>query len=276
MDEGNASALRGMGIFRCEQDDSDGALAVLGRSIGCSPGHPMGHYHTGEAYYRQGNLDSALAAWIEAGALPRLLDVGDEQVVRQDFGAAQEIFTAILGLGLSPRRRGAVFYRLGRTFALDGDRERARECFSRAAEADESVYVHHAWLGRTNMMLGYWGEAERAFARALELRPGDSDALYDMGEVALRQDRIDRAILFFRAAVEQDSTHAFAHARLGRCFLRQGDAARARDEYLEAVAVDSRKPSFHHDLARVYERLGERYLAEQERAIAGSLRSAGQ
>ncbi len=148
-------------------------------------------------------------------------------------------------------------------------------------------------------------EANRHFARAVELQPGYVSARYNWGVALLDQGRATEAIAQFEAAVRLAPDHADACMNLGNALMQLQRAAEAIPQYEAAlrlkpgadvhydlgVALIERSrpgeaaahlrtalqlnpdlPDAHYQLARVAEQAGQ--LAEAERQYTETLRLA--
>jgi len=129
--------------------------------------------------------------------------------------------------------------------------------------------------GAEHLMQGRLAEAERAIARALELRhdyvealvlqsaiareqgrldeaadhlalaahfrPDSGEVHYQLGVLAALQGRVNESERFFRQAILKDPSHGKAHNSLGALLSERGDIAAAQDCFRRAVAT---RPDF--------------------------------
>jgi tetratricopeptide (TPR) repeat protein len=84
--------------------------------------------------------------------------------------------------------------------------------------------------------------AKRLFSEALALDPSLSDAHYQLGNLALKQDKIAEAEEHFEKVAKLDANNAQGHFALARVYRRLGrqeDAAREMKRYEELKGADS-------------------------------------
>lgn len=103
-----------------------------------------------------------------------------------------------------------------------------------------------------------WGRAAKQFEAAVELHPTYAEAWYELGEVRLRQEKIDEARSAFRKAIEADEQYVKPYPPLTLIELKSGnmeESARLGDK---AVQIDFSlaeahiyRAMAHHSLGRV-------------------------
>jgi predicted TPR repeat methyltransferase len=89
-------------------------------------------------------------------------------------------------------------------------------------------------LGNVHAALHQWPEAERAYREGLQRQPGFADALANLANACLRQQRPDEAAALFRQALALVPTQALWQHQLAAC-EPQALPARASDAYLQQV-----------------------------------------
>jgi type IV pilus assembly protein PilF len=106
------------------------------------------------------------------------------------------------GPSAKERRTADIHHDLGLEALRAGRAQDALREFDQALVADDRFAEAH--LGRGLVLelgFGRLDEAERAYRRAIELRPGYSDARNDLGQLLARTGRYDEAIVEFDAAL---------------------------------------------------------------------------
>ena len=84
-------------------------------------------------------------------------------------------------------------------------------------------------------------EAFGVYEEMLREKPGDADALYNIGRLAaISGEQLDRGLATLREylAKEPQANHARTHTRIGNILEKQGDKAGARAAYETALRVD--------------------------------------
>jgi tetratricopeptide (TPR) repeat protein len=110
--------------------------------------------------------------------------------------------------------------------------------WAEAAIARDASYAP-AWkeLGGAATALGQWDRAHDALQRAVTLRPSDTHALADLGNVLLRRGQIPEAIATLRRALAADASLPQGHNTLGLAALAAGDAGLADEQFRAAIRL---------------------------------------
>jgi tetratricopeptide (TPR) repeat protein len=175
------------------------ALGNLGRHLEASrsfssalliaPEHADAQNNLGVALHKLGRNNEALACFEKVLVLaPRHPDaLTNRGFVLQDLGRLEEALLALeLALSVSPRSTAALHAR-AMTLERLGLRQQALEQLDRVLAVD-SLHVD-AWGGRAVALgrLGRLEEARAAFARALEIAPGNLDVLFNLSFLQLTE-----------------------------------------------------------------------------------------
>jgi tetratricopeptide (TPR) repeat protein len=116
-------------------------------------------------------------------------------------------------------------------------------------------------------------EAVIAYFTTLAKDPKNKFALYNLGEIAQRQDRPAAAESYYRLALEQDPKMVSALFNLAIIRTSIGDTRDAVDLYRRAVAADPNFAAAHFNLGLLLRQLGQTAEAQQELATAQRLDS---
>lgn len=109
---------------------------------------------------------------------------------------------------------------------------------------------------------GRLGEAEAAFRKALEQRPGGSGDRKSLGRILTRQGKLDEAVDAFESALETAPEDPVAHDGLARALIRKGDLERAERHLRAALQADAVHAGALYNLALVRQRQGRAAEAE--------------
>lgn len=155
---------------------------------------------------------------------------------------------------------------------LEEGYSRARLAVERALELEPDLAEAHAQLGWIRMIHDWdWRRAEASYRRALELAPGNSQALHGAGALAYNEGRLDEAIDFCRRALEQDPLNAGSYHNLGG-MLRLTNLAEAEEAYRKALELAPQRIATRAALALV---LVARGRGEEALSMARSEPNAG-
>jgi tetratricopeptide (TPR) repeat protein len=100
-------------------------------------------------------------------------------------------------------------------------------------------------------------EAAEAYRKAIEINPGASGALVNLGTISFRMRKLADAEAYYLRAVQADPGYPLAHFNLGNLFDEQGRPEEARSYYLSAIQLNPRYADAHFNLALLCERNNE-------------------
>jgi Flp pilus assembly protein TadD len=168
----------------------------------------------------------------------------------------------------SPTFNGIV----GSEYASRGDYARALPYRELAIREAPGNYMHRYNLGNNLIELGRFDEAERAFTRALELRPGWLDALNNLGQAQIMQGHNDTAVRTLNHLLALDRRGCLeAYSNLGVAHLNLGDAAEAEQVLRQGLALAPNDARLHYNLALSLKALGRMDEAVRERERSSAL-----
>ena len=128
-----------------------------------------------------------------------------------------------------------------------------------------------AWLGRLHLKRGRLTEAADLLAEADRILPANPTVLGLLGDVALRQGRLDEALTTYQRAYDASRNPAYVAAE-SRVLARKGDAAgsaRALDRAIASLRRDLGSGEFGHrrDLAHFLLERGAKGDAQEALAL---------
>jgi choline-sulfatase len=141
----------------------------------------------------------------------------------------------------------------------------------RTLKAGVDVPDLHFAMGNAHFQKGEVAQAAEEYARVLKARPGDSQALFGSGLVALKMGRTGEAIRLMERSRDADPSNPATRRNLAILYDEGGQDLKAITEYRSVLALEpaAREIAFH--LGRVYARSGRsREAAEQFRAYLAS------
>jgi len=158
---------------------------------------------------------------------------------------------ALLALGLLPacvhipteqERQGAeAHYDLGINAQTAGDVRTALREFEEALKLDDDfAEAHNAIAVLYHLSFDRKDDAEKHYKRALEIRPGFSEARVNLGNLYLDEGRLDEAIQAYNGALNDMlyPTPYIAEANLGWAYFKKGDTTKALEHLRTAVTAN--------------------------------------
>jgi len=245
-----------IGTLRRARQDVDGAIEIFARRIDLVPNDADAHQELGDAYFRQGHHDEALAEF----GVTLLLDP-----------ARADAYAAIAQVHLRDGRYAEAADSARRTVALDPMHKEARYALAtsliRLGKTDE---------GRQELetFQRLQSEATAARARELELNGFRRDAA-----VSSANGDFAKAIELLRKIVRAEPDSSSVHLDLGIALLKAGRPAEAVEELTTAVTLHAHF-DVHAYLAEAYAAVGrvedsERSRDTYDRMRQDELRRAG-
>ncbi|HEV3136750.1 MAG TPA: tetratricopeptide repeat protein, partial [Pirellulales bacterium] len=125
-------------------------------------------------------------------------------------------------------------------------------------------------LGNRHQQAGQWADAERIYRQVLTVEPGNPQALYQMGILALQVGRFEEAKDWISHAVVADPSQAVFHANLGEAYRRLGKSSQAMVCYDQALKIRPDLAQVHTAMGTVLH--GQGKLAEAVAALREALR----
>ncbi|ANM30011.1 hypothetical protein ABI59_11165 [Acidobacteria bacterium Mor1] len=183
----------------------------------------------------------------------RLINEGVSAYNRGDYSGAVESLSTVAAMALNSFR---AHYYLG--LALIGDRRygEAIEMLEIALDLDPTHLNAHVNLGNAYLKLGDIDEASAEYYRAMKLRAEYPPALDGLARTAEARADDAKAIEMFRRAIASDQGYAEAYTHLGELYLRQDRLDDAVRLLAEAVSIRPDYAPGLNRLALAYSRLG--------------------
>ncbi len=130
--------------------------------------------------------------------------------------------------------------RLG-SMAKDGQDGILREALAQAHEAarlDPDSELAHTTLGRAQLRLQKWPEAEASARKALELDTDDATAAEVLSAALLHQGKAGDHDDLVRVQLQNNAESDSAHASAGWNALRKGDYKKANEHFMESLRLN--------------------------------------
>ncbi len=177
------------------------------------------HYNLGLAYYHNGQVEKAVAAYEKAIQLePNFADA---------YG----------GLGVIYWRRGDLNAAI-------------RHCQKAIKIAPENIEFHQN-LTRIYWQKGMYDAAAVGYRIILELNPSDENALHHLGLILLSKQEYREAVSCFQEVLKRNPDSALTHGALGTAYYKLGEKGLAIQEFQEVLRLDPRNENAHKMLTRL-------------------------
>ncbi len=254
-----AAAHGALANIYLDRDEFARALPHALKVTEVAPEEVVGYRMVFDAHWGRGARDEALAVLdrlIEMDPGPstavRIFNIGVAAVKDENLEEAQARFEQ--ALAVYPELT-AAHLPLGQIRYAFGDFEGAREQAEKEIAANPQSLNGLLLSYRANYELGRAEEADRAFAAAAAIDPGQvSEALVDEGSRRFNANQTVPAMVAFRRALEARPDHPRANYMLGLCLASSGDLAGAKKQlarFLELAPDDPEAPAARQMLSEL-------------------------
>lgn len=174
-----------------------------------------------------------------------------------------------------------IFNYMGLAYLSIRDHKNAIKNFEHALELNPDLTDVHNNLG---VLYSETGDREKAF-QEFALVVGDPSfptpekPLYNLGELYLREQNVELALMHFRRAVEKNPGFALGHRGLGKTYLALGENESAIESFELVLELTPNDQDSLYELAQFYDRQGdiEKALEYYRRVVeVGRFSSLGQ
>ena len=127
---------------------------------------------------------------------------------------------------------------------------------SKPRKFDDPQVTQAFLLGVQHQRANRLEAARQAYTQAIAIQPQHSEALYQLGAIALAGDRLDMAAKYFNAAVEAQPSLVKAWFSLGNVRQSQGKYSLAEQAYRQALKLRPDSASINNNLGYVLQQQG--------------------
>ena len=135
-----------------------------------------------------------------------------------------------------PLKRATELWQEAYRYQMEGELERAIECYQRSIELRPTAEAH-TFLGWTYSFQGRLEEATAECLKAIQVDPEFGNPYNDIGVYLMQQNKLDEAIPWLEKAklARRYEPRQFPFMNLGRIYLKQGRWWEALREFEGAV-----------------------------------------
>jgi tetratricopeptide (TPR) repeat protein len=176
--------------------------------------------------------------------------LGIDLITQSKFAAGAEELERFLRL--RPRHARAIDAReaLGRAYAALGQLDRAATHLGDVVREQPQRAGAHTYLGEVMLRQGRVNDGLREFQIASDLQPGNPDALRLLGIAQGQSGQLAAAVATFKQAIARDPLNARGHYLLGSALAASGQVKAAVPHFARAVELDPQDAQARADLQR--------------------------
>ncbi len=135
------------------------------------------------------------------------------------------------------------------TIPFEQARTEARDAADRAIQLDPKLAAARVAKGYTSFQFDWdWDTADAEFRKAVQLDPGDAEALMYAGSLSGWRGRFDKAIQFGTEATARDPLSSLGFHALGFSYFCAGRVVEAEAAFRKALELNPANPATHHFL----------------------------
>ncbi|HKY42448.1 MAG TPA: tetratricopeptide repeat protein, partial [Pyrinomonadaceae bacterium] len=206
------------------------------------------HYEAANNYHRAGNFAGAEAEFkIILGEAYRRL--GKVYSAQTNYRASVDAFEA--AFAARPDLTDALVDQAVAYFYV-GEYAKGIAPLQRAIATNAQNAAAHHMLGKTYFMMGEFEKAARELQETLKLTPGDYDAEYTLGLCFLKQKDAAKAKELYERMVERLGNRPAVRVLIGRAFRETGFLPESIEEFKKAIELDPKFPRVHYYLGLTY------------------------
>jgi Flp pilus assembly protein TadD len=233
----NVPSLIGLATIALAEGQNRSAEHYAARAVALDPGDLESNMLLAEAYYRNGDFNSAYGQILSA----RKLGTADASLyfltgkiayARRMYEDALDALRSARALGSAT---GEVFLYLGLTNLALGDFGEAEKAFRLSIYKNRENVEAWNGLAETYIAQKRWREAAEAVDEAVRIDPSDEDALLNLAAVRMGTGDPAGAASALETLLARPTHAPIADYYLGHAYLRMGDVARARAAFLRFI-----------------------------------------
>ena len=157
------------------------------------------------------------------------------------------------------RENPFLYNAMGLALAAVGNFQESLKAFNAAIQPNPDLTDVYNNMGMVYSETGEREKAFEAYGRAVRNPnyPTPEKALYNLGNLYLEDDNLERAHIFFERAAEKNPEFALAYRGLGNVLLAMDDVEGARRQFANSVEIFENDEESLFNLARIHESRGE-------------------
>lgn len=233
-------ALHSLALVYMAIADAEQAEVSLVRALKYKPDYQKAQLLLATVYSKTNQKEKAVSLYrdilrSDPGCFDALYNVGTLKLNENSFAESIQYFEQ----ALKKRQDFApLFFNYGNALVGRGEVEAAIRYFECATslESNPSYYVNE---GNAYLLLGRFGDAEKAYTNAIKLNPNHVEAFYNLGIVKHKLGDYDSAIFNYGRAIESSGDKS-SNARINRGLLyrQQKQYKKSADDLQRAIILN--------------------------------------
>ena len=268
---------RSWGIVAFRAGQFDKASAPLARHVKANPQDNLARQMLGASFYFTKDFKMAVEA-----LKPLAAAITDDAELAYFYAVSliqleknQEAALVFDKLAQLSQKNPETLTYAAQGFMFLGDYERAVKEFRTVSALAPNSLKTNFFVGQSLIRLNRFDEAEKAFARELEINPADESAKYHLALTLVeRKIRIDEAVKLLNEAIALRPDYADAHYQLGKIYNERGETEKAILQLETAANADGKKDYIQYQLSIAYRKAARKDDADRALKLYQELKSA--
>jgi tetratricopeptide (TPR) repeat protein len=223
-------------------DNQDDPGTLFDQAVQKDPNFAYGYLFAGQTNRDfQLNLEKAVALVDKVSPGEREWILAVQAANNGDQAGAMQHWLQLAKLYPNDKR---VQSQVGFFYRGSGDEATANKYFNEAARIDGKWAPAYNNLGYSNVALGRWSDAEKAFKTYVSLIPNNPNPYDSYGEMLMNSGKYDESIKQYSMALAKDKTFYNSYRGVGDNYAYKGDFDKARAQYKQMYDVSAGNPGF--------------------------------
>ena len=140
-----------------------------------------------------------------------------------------------------------------------------KEAYSLILHMDEEIRDAEIWLLAANITQDYGRDLDAVYLlqKSISTDPKYYKAYYNLGNIYLKDNKFNSAILNYKKAVKCNNAFAYGWYNLGNTYFSLDEFGKAKSAYLKAISIKDNEPDFYYNLALTYKKLNKNKQAQK-------------
>lgn len=225
------------------------AAGCFKKAVQLDPGHAIGHYLLGVAYFVDGRWQLARASLTNALKIDPLFTDADLLMADLYYKQAEYDFALIHARRVAEREKANYRARLilGHVYSSQNQFDHAGAAYhaARLLYPDSISALYHSAVVAEKT--GQLHSACDLYQRILKEKPGLADVGLRYGRLLAKMGMGEKAIAYFKASAAADPNNGYYHYILGEIYIAAGQPEKARQAFETALSLNPvLNPAYDH------------------------------
>ena len=141
------------------------------------------------------------------------------------------------------------------------------------AQVDETKRDAELWLILANITQDYGNSNDSIcfLEKSIQKDPKYYKAYYNLGNIYFEQNKVVKAIEYYKSALKYNKELPFIYYNLGCAYLKDAQFVKAKTIFMKAISLKNNEKDFYYNLALTYKKMGKDKQAKKALDIYNQL-----